>query len=109
MDWEYSLSVSLMEIYNETLKDLLNVSSATPLDIKQGKDCVYVPGLQEIEVKNVDDVNSVSSISFSLTLKPKVLLCSSTLHFAYDCSSEGCIAIRGQPFSLNKEKNRGPV
>ena len=51
-----------MEIYNETLKDLLGNSNAATLEIKQSKEGVFVPGLREVEVKNVDDVNDVSSI-----------------------------------------------
>ena len=59
VDWEYSLSVSLMEIYNESLKDLLNAQTNAPLEIKQGQDGVFVPGLKEIKVNNVDDVDEV--------------------------------------------------
>jgi len=62
VDWEYSLSVSLMEIYNESLRDLLSSETNTPLEIKQGKDGVYVPDLQEIVVKNVEDVNKVFAL-----------------------------------------------
>ena len=48
-----------MEIYNETLRDLLSSETNTPLEIKQGKEGVYVPELQEIIVNNVEDVNKV--------------------------------------------------
>ena len=44
VDWEYSISVSFMEIYNETLKDLLT-EKHTKLLIKQGENGVHVPGM----------------------------------------------------------------
>eukprot|EP00795_Rhopilema_esculentum_P001813 gene1813-16303_t len=56
LDWDYSLTVSLMEIYNESLKDLLTLQ---PLEIKQSKEGVFVPCLEEVEVKNADDVRRV--------------------------------------------------
>ena len=48
-----------MEIYNEALRDLLGSEKNAPLEIRQGKAGVYVSGLQEIAVKNVEDVNEV--------------------------------------------------
>ena len=45
-----------MEIYNESLKDLLTLQ---PLEIKQSKEGVFVPCLEEVEVKNADDVRRV--------------------------------------------------
>eukprot|EP00794_Sanderia_malayensis_P019043 gene19043-20956_t len=60
-DWVFRISVSMLEIYNESIRDLL-ATKGLPLDIKQCKEGVHVPGLQEIEVRNVDDVNNVFSL-----------------------------------------------
>ena len=54
--------VSFIEIYNETLVDLLNENTSAKLTIKQGKDGVHIPGLTRIEVKGLNDVNDVFSM-----------------------------------------------
>lgn len=49
----------MLEIYNETLKDLLAKSNAAPLDIRvQGK-AVSVPGLSQIQVQSEEDILAV--------------------------------------------------
>ncbi|XP_033117249.1 kinesin-like protein KIFC3 [Anneissia japonica] len=59
-EWDYTISVSVMEIYNETLRDLLSSDPAQKLDIKMSPEGgLYVPGLTMTEVKCVEDVNDV--------------------------------------------------
>nr|XP_039251487.1 kinesin-like protein KIFC3 [Styela clava] len=60
-EWKFEVSVSLVEIYNETLKDLLNLKPTTEkLEIKMNGDGgLYVPGLTCKKVKNIDDVNAL--------------------------------------------------
>lgn len=49
----------MLEIYNETLKDLLAKSNAAPLDIRvQGK-AASVPGLSQIQVQSEEDILAV--------------------------------------------------
>jgi len=57
-DYDYEISVSMMEIYNETVLDLLSSKEADKegLKIRQGKDGVFVENLTEEDVKNEDDI-----------------------------------------------------
>ncbi|XP_022100934.1 kinesin-like protein KIFC3 [Acanthaster planci] len=60
-EWDYTISVSVMEIYNEQLRDLLSDDPQYKLEIKLHPDGsgLYVPGLCEVEVGSVEDVNEV--------------------------------------------------
>ncbi|XP_007902856.2 kinesin-like protein KIFC3 isoform X1 [Callorhinchus milii] len=77
-DWDLTITVSMVEIYNETLRDLLgpdpqkmqdlitrNLLSKDlneKLEIKlnpDGSGQLYVPGLTEIRVRSVEDINRV--------------------------------------------------
>ena len=60
----YELKLSMLEIYNETIRDLLDVPQCTNnnadkpkrLDIRQGEEGLYVPGLTQIEVNCIEQV-----------------------------------------------------
>ncbi|KAL4613647.1 kinesin-like protein KIFC3 isoform X1 [Arapaima gigas] len=61
-DWEYHITVSMVEIYNETLRNLLGDNPSEKLDIKMcpdGSGQLYVPGLTEFHVQNVEDIKKV--------------------------------------------------
>nr|CAB3259128.1 kinesin-like protein KIFC3 [Phallusia mammillata] len=59
-DWSYTIAVSLVEIYNEALRDLLSSASQQKLDIKMNVDgSLFVQGLTSRQVNNLDDVNKV--------------------------------------------------
>jgi len=62
VDWQFSINVSVIEIYNEMLRDLLGDDPTAKLDIKQGREGLFVPGLTEIQVNDVDELNEVFSI-----------------------------------------------
>lgn len=58
-DFEYDISVCMVEIYNEQLRDLLNkdpVSSASSLKVHKGANGIYVENLTEWNVESQDDV-----------------------------------------------------
>lgn len=61
-DWDYQISVSMVEIYNEILRDLLGDSPSEKLDIKMhpdGSGQLYVPGLTKFTVDSPQDINRV--------------------------------------------------
>ncbi|XP_051953400.1 kinesin-like protein KIFC3 isoform X4 [Xyrauchen texanus] len=61
-DWDYKITVSMVEIYNETLRNLLGDNPNEKLDIKMcpdGSGQLYVPGLTEFRVESVEDINKV--------------------------------------------------
>ncbi|XP_044290105.1 kinesin-like protein KIFC3 isoform X2 [Varanus komodoensis] len=61
-DWNYRITVSVAEIYNEALRDLLGRDPQEKLDIKlcpDGSGQLYVPGLTEFAVHCVEDINKV--------------------------------------------------
>ena len=59
VDWLFSINVSVIEIYNEMIRDLLGDNPTAKLEVKQGKEGLYVPGLTEIQVKDVQELNEV--------------------------------------------------
>ncbi|KAJ8247363.1 hypothetical protein GJAV_G00245540 [Gymnothorax javanicus] len=61
-DWEFHITVSMVEIYNETLRNLLGDNPSEKLDIKMcpdGSGQLYVPGLTKFAVQSVEDINKV--------------------------------------------------
>ena len=59
VDWQFVIHVSVIEIYNEMLRDLLGEDPSAKLDIRQGAEGLFVPGLTEIQVNDVDELNEV--------------------------------------------------
>nr|XP_046202422.1 kinesin-like protein KIFC3 isoform X5 [Oncorhynchus gorbuscha] len=61
-DWDFKITVSMVEIYNETLRNLLGDIQGEKLDIKMNPDGsgqLYVPGLTEFTVQSPEDINRV--------------------------------------------------
>ncbi|XP_012704224.1 kinesin-like protein KIN-14E isoform X2 [Setaria italica] len=53
----YDLSVCVLEVYNEQIRDLLSTSPSKKLEIKQSSEGYHhVPGLVEAKVKNINEV-----------------------------------------------------
>ena len=46
------------------IRDLLGHDPSTKLEVKQGRDGLYVPGLTEIQVGDVDELNEVRKKNF---------------------------------------------
>ncbi|XP_047436947.1 kinesin-like protein KIFC3 isoform X3 [Mugil cephalus] len=66
-DWDYKITVNMVEIYNETLRDLLRDNPTDKLDIKMNPDGsgqLYVPGLTEFTVQSPEDVNRVFDLGY---------------------------------------------
>lgn len=49
----------MLEIYNETLRDLLAQADDAPLDIRAQGKSVSVPGLSQIQVRSEEDILAV--------------------------------------------------
>uniref|UniRef100_A0A8D0L5S6 Kinesin-like protein n=1 Tax=Sphenodon punctatus TaxID=8508 RepID=A0A8D0L5S6_SPHPU len=61
-DWDYTITVSVAEIYNEAIRDLLGKEPQEKLEIKlcpDGSGQLYVPGLSEFQVQSAEDINKV--------------------------------------------------
>ena len=57
----YTIHVSVLEIYNEMIRDLLGGDPTSKLEVKMNPEGgVHVPGLTFKEVHCVEDVNDVS-------------------------------------------------
>ncbi|XP_029388232.1 kinesin-like protein KIFC3 isoform X1 [Mus pahari] len=67
-DWQYDITVSAAEIYNEVLRDLLGKEPQEKLEIRlcpDGSGQLYVPGLTEFQVQSVDDINKVFEFGYN--------------------------------------------
>lgn len=58
-DWDYTFMVSMTEIYNEQVHDLLGSKPEARLDIKQGAQGNFVQGLTWLQVENTERMNQV--------------------------------------------------
>ncbi len=67
-DWDYGIVVSMLEIYNESVRDLLSENNAEKLEIKQGPDGNFVPGLIQVQVSGLHDVNEVSMVNYHICI-----------------------------------------
>ncbi|RXM28493.1 Kinesin-like protein KIFC3 [Acipenser ruthenus] len=63
--WSYLITVSLVEIYNEVLRDLLSKDPSEKLEIKinpDGSGQLHVPGLRVIEVKSFQHIKKILAL-----------------------------------------------
>ena len=49
----------MVEIYNDMFRDLLGEDPSAKVDIRQGAEGLFVPGLTEIQVNGLDELNEV--------------------------------------------------
>ncbi|CAM9148410.1 unnamed protein product [Ectocarpus fasciculatus] len=54
-----TISVSILEVYNESIRDLLSTGADEKLEIRQGEFGNYVPGLTQVPVSAIDDVQNL--------------------------------------------------
>lgn len=57
-NWHYQLTLSMLEIYNETIFDLIETKNEK-LEIRQGPDGNIVVGLSEVEISNFEQVKQL--------------------------------------------------
>ncbi|XP_078077234.1 uncharacterized protein LOC144499053 [Mustelus asterias] len=60
---KYITKISIVDIYNEAIQDLLSKQSNTQLEIRTQGKTVVIPGLTEIEVKNEDDIKRAMQLA----------------------------------------------
>ncbi|XP_059164828.1 kinesin-like protein KIFC3 [Physella acuta] len=59
--WQYNIEASMFEIYNETIRDLLNPDTpADKLEVKMKPEGgLYVPGLVTVPVRSLAEINKI--------------------------------------------------
>jgi kinesin family protein C2/C3 len=55
-EWVDQITVSILEVYNEDIRDLLNEKNDEKLDVKMGEFGNYVPGLLHVPVTTIENV-----------------------------------------------------
>ncbi|XP_063443446.1 kinesin-like protein klp-3 isoform X1 [Mytilus trossulus] len=92
----YVLKVSLIEIYNETIQDLLTKEAKT-LDLKTAGNKINIPGLTEVDIKTLDDIKKVMAMGDKnrTTASTKMNSTSSRSHLLLLLSVEGTDKITG--------------
>ena len=58
------ITVSVLEVYNEEIRDLLSDEQGK-LDIRQGEYGNYVPGLTSVEVRALTDLEKLMKVAES--------------------------------------------
>uniref|UniRef100_A0A670J0D6 Kinesin-like protein n=1 Tax=Podarcis muralis TaxID=64176 RepID=A0A670J0D6_PODMU len=67
--WKYSVSLSMVEIYNEVIRDLLARDPQEKLDVKlnpDGSGQLHVPGLTSVEVDSLRQIKKVAGLDISV-------------------------------------------
>jgi kinesin family protein C2/C3 len=60
--WEDVITVSVLEVYNEKIHDLLS-DEGGELEIRQSAEGNYVPGLTSVQVNTLDDVDKLMKVA----------------------------------------------
>jgi len=61
-DYEYSICMSILEVYNERIRDLLKKSDDELEVFVDKKNCVNIPGLTYVEVNNTKEALKVFNL-----------------------------------------------
>ncbi|KAK3602941.1 hypothetical protein CHS0354_039359 [Potamilus streckersoni] len=92
----FTMKVSIVEIYNETVVDLLN-SDAKVLELRTAGNKVNIPGITEIPIKAVDDIKKIMKMGDKnrTTASTKMNSTSSRSHLLLMLSLEGLDKVTG--------------
>jgi kinesin family member C2/C3 len=60
--WQDIITVSVLEVYNEEIHDLLS-GDQTKLEIRKSAEGNYVPGLTSVETRQIEDVNKLMQVA----------------------------------------------
>ncbi|XP_014667145.1 PREDICTED: kinesin-like protein KIFC3 [Priapulus caudatus] len=88
--WSYTVSLSMVEIYNEKLRDLLAKNSSCKLEIKMMPDGsgLHVPGLCTVNVHSLEEVNASERRPATSMNGAIVALARLALHPCYRCTCD---------------------
>ena len=62
-EWNDVISVSVLEVYNEAINDLLVTGGGDKLEVKQGAKGNHVPGLTQVPVTTLEEVQQLLVVS----------------------------------------------
>uniref|UniRef100_A0A7S2PFW9 Kinesin-like protein n=1 Tax=Leptocylindrus danicus TaxID=163516 RepID=A0A7S2PFW9_9STRA len=96
-DIDYTFSVSILEVYNESVRDLLSRENHTKLDVRMGSNGVYVEGLTKHDVESGSDVEQLIALASSnrVTANNNINDLSSRSHLVLTCYITGTKTITG--------------
>lgn len=57
--WKFTFEVTILEIYNESIRDLLDNKTDKKLDVRDSKTEILVPGLQRTAVIEASEINNL--------------------------------------------------
>lgn len=64
-DMEFLVRVSYLELYNEEIRDLLDKTHKSKLELKEGKDRgVYIKNLRSVVVETLPDMTKVLKVTY---------------------------------------------
>lgn len=62
-EWKDTIAVSVLEVYNEAINDLLVSGGGDRLEVKQGPQGNHVPGLTQVPVSNLQEVQRLLQVA----------------------------------------------
>ncbi|XP_065827756.1 kinesin-like protein KIFC3 isoform X3 [Oscarella lobularis] len=92
LDWTYEITMSVLEIYNEQIRDLLGENPSAKMEIRQHPEGhLYVPGLCWVQVAARVDVQEV----FSLGRENRATACTNMNEHSSRSHALLCVKVKG--------------
>eukprot|EP00118_Oscarella_pearsei_P004808 m.21075 g.21075 ORF g.21075 m.21075 type:complete len:950 (+) comp28134_c0_seq3:11-2860(+) len=93
LDWTYEITMSVIEIYNEQIRDLLGDNPTAKMDIRQHPEgYLYVPGLCWVQVASRADVQEV----FSMGRENRATACTNMNEHSSRSHALLCVKVEGR-------------